>query len=144
MKNFIFDLEDYDKIKKYCWRINDSGYVVTTEKRKTIRLHRLILNVNDTKMQVDHIYHNKIDNRKDKLRIVTNMENSWNKYSKGVYYDRTKKKWAARLKCNGKKALFKRFDKIEDALEARQKAEDEFFKEYKYKENSQNSRSLDI
>ena len=28
---FYFDLEDYDKIKDYCWRTNDNGYIVTKE-----------------------------------------------------------------------------------------------------------------
>lgn len=56
-KEFYFDIEDYDKIKDYCWYENDGGYVVTQRNRKTIRMHRLILNLSPKDdIQVDHIF----------------------------------------------------------------------------------------
>ena len=129
-KEFYFDLEDYNKIKNYCWWENDNGYVISQKYKKNIRLHRVIMNPPKNK-QVDHIYHNRMDNRKINLRIVSNQENSCNKKVKGVYYDKTKKKWAACLTFN-KDKHFKRFNNIDDAIKYREYLEDKFFKEYKF------------
>lgn len=43
---FYFDLEDYDKIKDYCWFYKE-GYVVTNnpETRSQIKMHRLVMGV---------------------------------------------------------------------------------------------------
>ena len=62
-KPFYFDLEDYEKIKDYCWRENDKGYILTCVKDNHIRMHKLFVN-NDF---VDHINHNLKDNRKSNL-----------------------------------------------------------------------------
>ena len=75
---FYFDLEDYDLIKDYCWRVGTHGYIECHRNKSVVSMHRLILNVTDRKLQVDHIYHHKNDNRKSQLRIVTNRQNSRN------------------------------------------------------------------
>lgn len=135
-EEFYFDLEDYNKIKDYCWRINDSGYVVTTINRKTVRFHRLVMNA-PNEYQVDHIFHNRKDNRKDFLRLATNQQNSMNKLTNlnanhrlGVYYDKSKNKWTARLVLNGKQVFFKRFNTYEESISARIQAEKKYFKEF--------------
>lgn len=51
---FYFDLEDYEKIKNYCWNYDKDQYVVTGEGAK--RMHRVILGLTDPKIQVDHIF----------------------------------------------------------------------------------------
>lgn len=130
---FYFDKEDFDKIKGYCWWEKD-GYVVTQRKRITIRMHRLIMNVTDRNIQVDHIYHNTMDNRKSQMRLVTNMENSWNKQSKGVYFNTEKNKYVGHITYDGKK-YFKYFETEKDAKEWRKTKEQEFYKEYAYKEH---------
>lgn len=133
-KEFYFDLEDYDKIKDYCWYENDSGYIVTQKHRKTIRMHRLILDLKDYDgdTQVDHKYHNKNDNRKKFLRICTNQQNSMNKKSNGYYYSKEKNKFVSCIVINGKKH-FKYFKKEEDAIEYRKNLEKEYFKDFAYK-----------
>ena len=54
---FYFDLEDYDKIKDYCWTIQNNGYVTaycpTTMNR--ILLHRLIMNCDNNNLSY-HIF----------------------------------------------------------------------------------------
>lgn len=133
-KEFYFDLEDYDKIKDYCWYENDSGYIVTQRDRKTIRMHRIILGLNsDDKIQVDHIYHDKFDNRKEFLRLATNTQNNMNKKVKGVYLNKEKNKWVANITVNGVKH-FKYFNNLDDAIEQRKKYEQKYFKEFAYKE----------
>ena len=53
-ENFLFDLEDYDLIKGYCWRISN-GYVVTTDliTNRLILMHRLAMNCPEEKY-IDH------------------------------------------------------------------------------------------
>ena len=131
-KTFLFDLEDYDKIKEYCWRLF-KGYVITHIGKPNVSMHRLILNPPDN-MQVDHIYHNTLDNRKKNLRIVTNKQNTWNRKIKGVSYDKSNNKWMARLRMNGKYMLRKRFKTEEEAINARREAEKKYFGEFAYKE----------
>ncbi|MFJ7665362.1 hypothetical protein ACIQXW_23670 [Lysinibacillus sp. NPDC097162] len=66
----LVDDDDYDKLSKYSWSINN-GYAISTDrtsgKQKTLRMHRLVLDVQDGEF-VDHINGNRIDNRKSNLR----------------------------------------------------------------------------
>lgn len=88
---FYFDLEDYDKIRKYYWKVSSqNGYVTATTSRgeyttRHILLHRFIMNPpND--MVVDHINRQKTDNRKTNLRICTQKENMQNVDRRGKEY----------------------------------------------------------
>ena len=38
-----FDLEDYDKIKDYCWYKNTNGYLSSDFNNQKLLLHRLVL-----------------------------------------------------------------------------------------------------
>ena len=110
-KEFYFDLEDYDKIKDYCWHTKTDGYIASntfnTTKRKTVLLHNLI---KQTDLFVDHKNHNKADNRKLNLRIVTNSQNCMNHKLKsnntsgvtGVCWDKKSQKWHSRICANNK------------------------------------------
>lgn len=66
-EKFYFDVEDLPKVENYCWRLNPYGYVITSahksEQYKIIYLHRLIMGCSDD-CEVDHINHDKVDNRK--------------------------------------------------------------------------------
>lgn len=44
-----------------------------------IKLHRYIMNMNNSNLVVDHINRNPLDNRKSNLRICSYKENSFNK-----------------------------------------------------------------
>lgn len=55
-------------------------------------------------MLVDHIYHNKIDNRKSELRLCSSSENNMNKSVShsssgvcGVYWLSNNQKWSAEI-----------------------------------------------
>ena len=139
-KEFYFDLEDYDKIKDYCWYENASGYIVAHSQEKTIRLNRIIMDCNEDGIDVDHKEHNLYDNRKEKLRICKHQLNSFNcKLSKnntsgitGVWFDKFRNKWTAEIHINDKKIIVGRFIKKEDAIKARKEAEEKYFGEYSY------------
>lgn len=132
-KEFYFDLEDYEKIKDYRWAENNTGYLITQIGRKGLLFHRLILDLKDSNIHVDHIYHNKLDNRKEFLRIVTNQQNCFNKKIKGVYWDTAKQRWTACLTYN-KRRYSKVFINYDDAVEYRRYLEDKYFKDFAYQE----------
>lgn len=122
-EEFYFDLEDYDKIKDYCWYLDKAKYILSSKKKKQIKFHRLILNINDKKIQVDHLNHNTNDNRKINLRTATNQQNSFNKKAKGYVFDKKYKKWKARLHIDDKNINLGSYDTEEEAIkqEKRQK-----------------------
>lgn len=75
-KEFYFDLEDYDRIKNYCWLEHD-GYIVSSSGEL---MHRFILFADENNMEtVDHQNHNKQDNRKNNLREASYGENNCNR-----------------------------------------------------------------
>lgn len=77
---FYFDLEDYDKIKKYYWLKDSNGYLVSTREKIVYKMHRLIMDCTDSKIFVDHINHNTLDNRKCNLRMASQKQNCWNRF----------------------------------------------------------------
>lgn len=98
----LVDDEDYNKYSQFNWHLSSTGYAVrrirNNGKNKTVRLHRLITKCPD-KMVVDHLNGNKLDCRKNNLRICTQAENSKNRhYTKGYCYDKSKNKWMVRYK----------------------------------------------
>lgn len=78
----LIDEEDYDKVKKYTWYIEenrkDDFYVRSKIKYKHTSLHRYILDISDKEDVVDHIDRNTFNNRKSNLRIVDRSTNSRN------------------------------------------------------------------
>ena len=140
-KEFYFDLEDYDKIKDYCWCFNDQDYVVAHNKSgNNIRLHRLILNINNKDIIIDHKNRRKNDNRKSNLRIATKSENAMNRPTdirsttgyKGVH--KVGNKYTANIGLNNETIYLGIFDSMEDAAECRYRNEKEIFGEFAYNE----------
>lgn len=82
---FLIDLEDFEKIRKYYWSNDKDGYFVHSfrdnGKYKKIKLHRFIMNCPDN-MVVDHIHgkESRFDNRKIKFKI-SNSKPKWNEQS---------------------------------------------------------------
>lgn len=151
---FYFDLEDYDKIKDYCWYINkNDGYLYANynceNKQTTIKMHRVVMSLNDSQndIEVDHIHGNKTrnDNRKSNLRLANKNQNRMNVglFSNntsgvtGVTFDKTKNKWVSRIGYYNKSIRLGAFDSKEDAINARKNAEEKYFGEWSY-DNSQN------
>ena len=134
-EEFYFDLDDYDKIKGYCWHIN-RGYVQTNIKNKTEKIHRVILNITESHedMVVDHINHDTTDNRRCNLRICSNQENCFNSsLSKnnnsgviGVSWHTRDCVWQSRLGKN-KEMYLGQYTNINDAITARLLAEKKYY-----------------
>ncbi|KSV57724.1 AP2 domain-containing protein [Acetivibrio ethanolgignens] len=141
-KEFYFDLDDYDKVKDYYWRFSKDGYLYAVRDKNKIILHRYILNITDSSIEVDHIYHKKYDNRKSELRVVNRSQNSMNKGLRndnqsgvtGVCWNKNNNKWKAYICVNDKRINLGHFDNFEEAVQVRRNAESKYFGEYKYKE----------
>lgn len=149
---FYFDLEYYDRIKSFCWSEHHDGYIYTTDKdHNYLSLHCLIMNPEKKDIKVDHICtENKFDNRKSNLRLVTHMDNMCNRKlsnnntsgTKGVYYDKSSKKWVASITRN-KRRISKTFKEKEDAIAYRKFLENKIQKDYSY-DNSQKQYKGDV
>lgn len=148
---FYFDLEDYDKIKDYCWYKDNCGYIVTHNNTiqsfpNHLKLHRLIMD--NPKLEVDHINNQPYDNRKINLRLATSSQQKMNQKirkdntsgCRGVWWHNKNKRWIADIMINGKKIRIGSFMNLNDAINARQKAEQKFFGEFRYNvTNKQNN-----
>ena len=140
-EKFYFDLEDYDLIKDYYWYISSYNYVCSITNKKHINMHRLVTNCPDN-LVPDHIhgYNSRNDNRKSNLRIVTRSQNNMNKGlqinnssgEKWVYFNRNTNKWYAQITLNNKTINLGNYKNFDDAIKARQEAEEEYFGEYSY------------
>lgn len=101
-KTALVNCADVALISPYTWHISDTGYAVwrgnVGDKRQTIRMHRLINNTPDD-MVTDHKNGNRLDNRRNNLRTVTQHENANNRHDTlGYTWDESKGKWMVRYK----------------------------------------------
>ena len=127
----LIDSEDVERCKEYKWRINDNGYVLTDIKGSTkkLRLHRFIMNCPED-MVVDHINHDRLNNRKSNLRVCTQQQNLMNKKCTGITYDKNRSKWLARITIDNKQKYLGYYETKEEAIEARRQAEIDYFGEF--------------
>lgn len=139
-EEFHFDLEDYDKIKDSNWCVDSNGYI-TTSAPKRMKMHRLIMNVDDPNIEVDHIYHNRRDNRKSQLRLVSSTQNQMNKTPQrhsspctGVSWHKNKHFRIVQIGLNGKLKYVGCSKDLDEAIQMRKDAEKKYFGEYAYKE----------
>ena len=126
----LVDDDDWKNLIKFPWHFSTSGV-----RHKHIYMHRMIMNPSSD-VQIDHIDCNPLNNQKSNLRCVTNTQNQHNKKIqcnntsgfKGVSWYANK--WVARIRINGVKTHLGRFDKIEDAAAAYEKAAIQYFGEF--------------
>lgn len=138
---FIFDKNDFDKIKEYCWSVDSKGYLQAKIPRqsKMITFHRLILDFPNC--DVDHVNRNRLDNRRSNLRLATKSQNRYNTSMKKsnnsgvigikkIVHNSGKTVFIASLAKDKKEVLNKTFENFEDAVIARLQAEKEYFGEF--------------
>lgn len=121
----LIDLDDFLLLSNHSWYIKDKyktglHYIAAKINGKTVKMHRLLLGITDSKQLVDHKNRNTFDNRRCNLRLATYSENNHNTTlsskntsgSKGVYIKtRTcgrSNLWCFQIRINGK-SIIKRF-----------------------------------
>lgn len=126
-----------DGLDKHTWGIDTNGYVYTNIKRKKVYLHRFLLNA-PSELFVDHINHDKSDNRRSNLRLCTHQENNMNqrifdrgtsKY-KGVFYDKRYNVWLSRISVNNISLYLGTYYNERDAAIAYNTAAIKYYKEF--------------
>jgi len=134
----LVDVLDYALIKDSSWTKGSNGYVVCTKNRINYLMHRVILGVTDSKIEVDHINHNIMDNRRSNLRLSEHRHNLRNRSLgsnnttgfPGVYLDKRRNLWYSRIEVDGDKIYLGSFENKIDAIEARKDADLKYFGEY--------------
>lgn len=108
-KKFYVDIEDYERVNKYCWSMNGKYLISTRCKKETgfYFLHDLIME----QKGIDHANGNgtEHDNRKSNLRKCNQSENNYNQKIrkdntsgvKGISWSEKEKSWVARIQKQG-------------------------------------------
>ena len=139
-REFYFDLEDYDKIKDYCWY--ESYYKNTQYSRllandlinhKIIYFHHLL-----GFRFYDHKDRNTFNNRKNNFRLATQQENTRNRsVSKnntsgvtGVSFDNYHQIWKAYITVDNNRINIGSYSNKDDAIRARLVYEELYFGEF--------------
>jgi hypothetical protein len=115
----LVDDADYERVSGHQWHLcrrKEDGQMcarrVVNEAgvKRTVFLHRFVLDAPDG-MQVDHINHNQLDDRRANLRLATPSQNSQNRRGaradsstgiRGVSWHKRDKRYYARVKVAGK------------------------------------------
>lgn len=116
MSTLISD-EDFEEVKKFKWYAHESmpGQFYARSDfpgRKRIFLHRFLMKIDNPKIQVDHKNGDKLDNRRENLRLATNQQNSRNQTKvkshntsgfRGVSFNKRANKFEAYIRTPDKK-----------------------------------------
>ena len=117
---------------------HDTGYLTVGYKGRYYLVHRIIWEMHNGPipegMQVDHIWHDRGDNRIEKLRLVTHKCNGVNQSKckrnssgvTGVTLDKQTGKWRCYIHVNSKQINLGTFSDIKDAVNARLSAEHKY------------------
>ena len=134
-KEFYFDIEDFEKISRHSWNVAHNGIVNTRINGKTMTMHKMITGTK--KEIVDHKDGNPSNNTRSNLRVCTHQQNMFNRGAgknnilgvKGVSL-KSSGKYGAHIMKNGKNIHLGTFNTIEEAKDARNKAEVELFGDF--------------
>jgi hypothetical protein len=139
----LVDDDDFEYINQWKWYFNGKyatrNKPITSSYRVPEYMHRVIVNTPEG-MDTDHINHNKLDNRKQNLRISTRAQNKYNMTKnsrntsgyKGVSWSTVRNKWEVRISHNGKSFFVGRFSSLKNAADAYDNAAKTYHGEFAY------------
>ena len=123
----LVDDEDFERLSSYRWFYSKNGYARRNnfdgKFHKTIMMHRDVLDYGGN-LWIDHINRDKLDNRKENLRIASANQNSYNSPAhknnrvgiKGVSIKKTG--YYVRMSVNGKSVYLGTFKDLVSASRA--------------------------
>lgn len=125
----MVDDEDFEWLMQWKWRASvksNTVYAITGIKcdgrRTSMLMHRAILRVTDSKIDVDHGDGNGLNNRRENIRPCTHAQNLANSGSrggsskfKGVCWSKGNNRWSAAINIGGRIKHIGYFEKEEDA-----------------------------
>jgi hypothetical protein len=122
--------------------LTEKGYLIIRIDTKPYLAHRLVwFYVHGViPERVEHRDRNGLNNAIGNLRLATQSQNLYNiglrdsntSGAIGVHWDRSKNKWTAQIRAEGKNRFLGRFDTLEEAAAVRRKATDELHGEFAY------------
>lgn len=151
-KQFIIDKCDYEYVSKYSWTFDGRGYVVSyAGNDRLMKLHRILAGADDPSILVDHIDHNPANNRRSNLRKCNASQNNANRSldtrnksgRTGVLWDNKNNKWLAQIAWQGVSHFLGYYNNIEDAIRAREDAENKYFKEFSYTNSTKEGEKIE-
>lgn len=82
-RRVLVDNEDYEKVSGHRWYLHHTGYAYGRPRKgdSSWAMHRIIM-CPPQHLQIDHLNHNKLDNRRLNLRICDAITNSSNRIKK--------------------------------------------------------------
>lgn len=131
-------LSDVDSIQVCKWYYTEWGYTRGhLPDGKQVFLHRVLLPPEKGSF-VDHINQDKLDNRRENLRLCSKAQNSMNRVPQsnsstgisGVSFDKKRSKYKAHIKVKGKQLWLGHFVELTDAVIARKEAEQLYFGDF--------------
>lgn len=132
----LISKEDFNKANNIFWKLSEYGYARGYDSitRKEIFLHKYLSDTTED-IVLDHINRNKLDCRRENLRIANKQINSINRNLqpnsttgyRGISIDKRRNKYRAHIKIDGRQIGLGYFAKLEDAIAARKKAEEQYF-----------------
>jgi hypothetical protein len=129
----LVDDDMFDYLNQWKWYAKNSGEnwyakrsVWANGKKHNISMHRLLMNISDPKIQIDHKDGDGLNNQKSNLRFCTRSQNYMNKKSqvhktsiyKGIYYHKASKKYIAKVGYNKNQIYLGYFKNELDAAKA--------------------------
>lgn len=129
----LVDDEDYERVNAHKWYIFNPQLSKTTYAQRNARpvglMHRFILDAPEG-TRVDHVDGNGLNNVRSNLRLASHADNMRNRRKAvnntsgyiGVYWDKHKSKWRARVRVNNKNNHIGYFDDLVLAAKARDTA----------------------
>lgn len=76
---FQIDEEDFERVSQHTWCIDSGGYPCSGIGFSTMRLHEFLMGKADYGKIWDHIDQDKLNNRKENFRLVTQVINQRNR-----------------------------------------------------------------
>lgn len=122
--DILVDEQDYDILSRHRWNVDKHGYAVTSMSSKNMYMHRMVFGTVPQKHVVDHVNRNKLDNRRENLRMATRADNLLNSRNGVANVDyvgvrANGRKYAAYTGIKGKNVYIGTADTAEDAAKLR-------------------------